>query len=284
MMDDKSQAQKQAGAWSPRKMLVPLVVALVTAASLTWLFWYLRNQVAATDITGQVSIYATLALLGAACSSLIGYRNPGGDDSPQWRHFWSVADLIWLLVALLGLGRILLPVSHLLRESHRAADESIEVFRRQELLFAIWKEKDRNCSTPGPLVAECIQLDRLERRFLTPGQPELMAHGLRMDIEAMCGKTCSASMVAVRAAATKVLADTEQARKSQEELERAYIDLRRPKETPPEDTIIWAYATMAALVFGIRRAMGANGCRDSPQHRSRSRNRDCRRGRGCGCG
>jgi hypothetical protein len=237
-----------------RDNAVALAFGGVVLAFLGALVYYDLNHVGASNIPGQVWVMTMCALLTAFVASFVAYRYPGDDKNPGWRHFWSLADLAWLLVAVLSFSRVLAPVGELLQGSQQAAETSGDMFLRQDLQRAIWKEKDRRCSTPGPVLAECIYLDRLERQFQPDRKAEFVAKALLREIAVMCGNGCPPSLIAVEKAAAALVARIEAAAKSQEEFARLSPQLRKPVAVSPEDTILWAYVTMLALTlgFGVR--------------------------------
>lgn len=159
-----------------------------------------------TRILGLDISLVELAVAALVCGALffyIGVLNPAKENENKWRQWWTYADVLAVVLTIIGVVKIMSPLISAEQMQANATTRNIATGKRENILYALNRVQDDLCPVAGlseENVTTCGVIRTMQRSLYMPSANFVTAKViLDQDLPKICrGAACSASFQEIR--------------------------------------------------------------------------------------
>jgi hypothetical protein len=145
-----------------------------------------------------------MALICGFIFFYIGMRNPAERDFDRWRQRWTYADILAVVLTIIGVVKLMSPYIDAERAQREESQRIIAIGKKENILYAVNRAQDKFCPVTAAIQADlavtCDVIRKMQRSFLMQRADHITANVvLNEDLPAICVENrCDADIADIR--------------------------------------------------------------------------------------
>lgn len=154
--------------------------------------------------------FIAIAISFGAIAFILAQRFPASSDADPWRQIWTVADILAVLLTVVGVAKLMSPLLVAEQIQQDAYHHNSAIRMKENIIYSVNKGQDEFCpvgEVKADAISKCDVIRKMQRSLLLPSADVTTARGiLNNDLPRVCSQQqCDQIFQDIRMQATQFM-------------------------------------------------------------------------------